>query len=129
MQYIILISLFCLGLALLAPHISSYIFARKRGLNISFQAIVFMHLRKAPVKEILNAMFLLKQEGISVEFVELEAHALAGGDVMNIVKGLITAKLAKVDLNKIQAFALDLAKKDILEYITFLQIQKEEQSS
>jgi uncharacterized protein YqfA (UPF0365 family) len=47
----------------------------------------------------------------------LEAHYLAGGNVMNVVVAIIAAHRARIDLDFDRAAAIDLAGRDVLEAV------------
>ena len=47
----------------------------------------------------------------------LEAHYLAGGNVPNVIRALIAAQRADIDLNFDRAAAIDLAGRDVLEAV------------
>ncbi len=48
---------------------------------------------------------------------ELEAHYLAGGNVPNVIRALIAAHRANIDLDWVTAAAIDLAGRDVLEAV------------
>ena len=47
----------------------------------------------------------------------LEAHYLAGGDVPNVIRAIIAAHRADIDLDFDRAAAIDLAGRDVLEAV------------
>jgi uncharacterized protein YqfA (UPF0365 family) len=53
-----------------------------------------------------------RRTGISTA--RLEAHYLAGGNVMNVIKAIIAAHRANIDLDFDRAAAIDLAGRDVL---------------
>ena len=56
-----------------------------------------------------------KQTGISTR--RLEAHYLAGGNVPNVIKAIIAAHRADIDLDFDRAAAIDLAGRDVLDAV------------
>ncbi len=62
-------------------------------------------------------MIMLHKAGLSVNTDRLEAHYLAGGDVIRVVKALISADKANLDLKFERACAIDLAGRDVLDAV------------
>jgi uncharacterized protein YqfA (UPF0365 family) len=56
-----------------------------------------------------------KNDGISTK--RLEAHYLAGGNVINVVHAIIAAHRAGIDLDFDRAVAIDLAGRDVLDAV------------
>ena len=56
-----------------------------------------------------------RQNGISTK--RLEAHYLAGGDVMKVTNAIIAANRAGIDLDFDRAAAIDLAGRDVLDAV------------
>lgn len=81
--------------------------------KISFPSLIGMRLRKVDPAVIVNAKIAAIKAGVSVSTEELEAHYLAGGDVMNVVRALIAADKANIPLQFKQASSIDLAGRDI----------------
>lgn len=59
------------------------------GVNISLIQLVFMRFRKVPPQIIVSAMIKGVKGSIPIEQDDLEAHYLAGGNIDNVVDGLI----------------------------------------
>jgi uncharacterized protein YqfA (UPF0365 family) len=57
------------------------------------------------------------QAGLNVTTRDLESHYLAGGRVENVVRALIAANRANIDLSLKTATAIDLAGRDILDAV------------
>jgi uncharacterized protein YqfA (UPF0365 family) len=55
--------------------------------------------------------------GLEVNIEALEAHYLAGGDVIKVIKALISADKANLDLSFERACAIDLAGRDVLDAV------------
>ena len=77
--------------------------------KISISERLGMALRQSPVKLIESCLRELQAAGIVLSSRDLEAHALAGGDIDKSTKGLILAKEAGLDLSWIQVCAIDLS--------------------
>jgi len=85
--------------------------------SVSFFQLVGMSLRKVPPSLIVDARIRLVKAGINIPMGFLEAHYLAGGDVINVVNALIAADKANIPLVFQQAAAIDLAGRDVLEAV------------
>ncbi|RMF61237.1 MAG: UPF0365 family protein, partial [Bacteroidetes bacterium] len=55
--------------------------------------------------------------GLNLSTAQLEAHYLAGGHVQNVVRALISADKANIDLTFERAAAIDLAGRDVFEAV------------
>lgn len=86
--------------------------------GISLPALVFMSLRKVNPTTIVDAQVMSVQAGLSrIPNDQLEAHYLAGGNVLTLVRALVVAHRARIDLNWETAAAIDLAGRDVLEAV------------
>jgi len=63
---------------------------------------------------IVDARISLIKAGLSLSTDEMEAHYLANGDVLNVVRALIAADKANIELSFQRAAAIDLAGRDVL---------------
>ncbi len=82
-----------------------------------FNDLVGMRLRKVPPDLIVRAKITAIKAGIPVEIPRLEAHYLAGGNVVKVVNALISANKANIELDFDKASAIDLAGRDVLEAV------------
>lgn len=87
------------------------------GAPISLTRIIAMRFRKVPARLIIDAGITGVKAGIPLSTDSLEAHYLAGGNVMNVVKALVAADKAAIKLSFERATAIDLAGRDILEAV------------
>ncbi|MDR0232531.1 MAG: flotillin-like protein FloA [Dysgonamonadaceae bacterium] len=95
-----------------------WIQAKAAGVNISLVQLFLMRLRKVPPPIIANAMINAHKAGLkSITRNELEAHYLAGGNVMRVVNALISAAKANMELSFQMATAIDLAGRDVLQAV------------
>ncbi len=92
-----------------------WIKALHSNVNVSYFRLVSMRLRKVPVQTIIEAYVLGRSEGYPIELDLLEAHYLAGGNVLRTVQAVIAANKANVKLDFKEAAALDLAGDGMLE--------------
>ncbi len=119
----ILLVIFLVGLILLR-FINLWIQAYLSKANIKFFALVGMQLRKVNPTIIVRAKIAAVQAGLTdgegkemPSGRELEAHYLAGGNVLNVVNALIAANRADLGLDFRRAAAIDLAGRDVLEAV------------
>lgn len=86
--------------------------------HVSILNLVGMRLRKVPPNLIVEALIRLRKAGLSeVDTDALEAHFLAGGDVLNVVNALIAADKAGISLSFERAAAIDLAGRDVFQAV------------
>ncbi|MCO6495880.1 MAG: flotillin-like protein FloA [Bacteroidetes bacterium] len=87
------------------------------GVRISLIQLIFMRWRKVPPSIIVKAMINSTKAGIRLTRDQLEAHYLAGGNVINVVNALISADKAVIPLDFNSATAIDLAGRDVFEAV------------
>jgi len=87
------------------------------GAKVGLFNIVFMRFRKVPPKLIVEAKIMAVKAGIRIESDELEAHFLAGGNVMRVIQALVAADKANIPLSFQRATAIDLAGRNVLEAV------------
>ncbi len=92
-------------------------------LNI-FRDLVGMRLRKVQPLVIVRSMIIATKAGLHLEAGKLEAHYLAGGNVVNVVNALVSANKAGLDLSFERATAIDLAGRDVLEAVKMSVLPK-----
>jgi uncharacterized protein YqfA (UPF0365 family) len=85
--------------------------------KVSMVSLIGMKLRRVPAHLIVDARIRLVKSGLEMPTDPLEAHFLAGGDVINVVKALIAADKANIDLSFKRATAIDLAGRDVLDAV------------
>ena len=105
--------------------IGRYLFmALLSGVRVSGIEIFFMQFRRSPVKQIIRELIKCAKNGIVVTRADLEMCYLAGGDVSNVVNGLITAKSYGITITVKEALNLDLQKRDLVLYFRNKQHQE-----
>ncbi len=87
------------------------------GAKVSLFKLLGMKLRKVPPSLIVGARIQLVKAGIELDTDPLEAHYLAGGDVMMVVNALIAADKANIDLTFQKACAINLAGRDVYDAV------------
>jgi uncharacterized protein YqfA (UPF0365 family) len=89
--------------------INIWIQARFSGAPVTFVNLLSMKLRRVPIGLIVQSRITAIKAGIPLTTDQLEAHYLAGGDVNQVVRALIAAEKATLNLGFDQAAAIDLA--------------------
>ena len=86
---------------------------------VTFLELLGMSLRKVNARTIVQAKIMATQAGIGrdISARRLEAHCLAGGDVPRVIRALIAAHRADLDLDFDRACAIDLAGRDVLDAV------------
>ena len=86
--------------------------------HVSIWNLIGMKLRRVPPTLIVEALIRLRKAGLSEMNTDaLEAHYLAGGDVLNVVNALIAADKAGISLSFERAAAIDLAGRDVFDAV------------
>lgn len=89
-----------------------------------FRDLIGMRLRKVPPVVIVRSLITATKAGIAVEAGKLEAHYLAGGNVISVVNALISAHKANLNISFERATAIDLAGRDVLEAVKMSVLPK-----
>ncbi|MCL1945983.1 MAG: flotillin-like protein FloA [Chitinivibrionia bacterium] len=85
--------------------------------NVGLVNIIFMRFRKVPAKLIVDAMITATKANLQITSDQLEAHFLAGGNVIRVVQALVAASKANIALTFGRATAIDLAGRNVLEAV------------
>ena len=88
------------------------------GAHISVFTLIGMSLRKVNAALIVRAYIQLHRAGLhTITTEEMEGHAMAGGNVQNVVNALIAADKAGIPLDFKRATAIDLAGRDVFDAV------------
>jgi uncharacterized protein YqfA (UPF0365 family) len=87
------------------------------GARVSLFNLVGMKLRKVPPTLIVDARIRAVKAGLHIDTDAMEAHYLAGGNIINVVQALIAADKANIELSFQQAAAIDLAGRDVYDAV------------
>ena len=90
-----------------------WISALAAGVPVGPMTLVGMRLRKVNPHKVIGPMIAAWKAGLQPSITEIEAHVLAGGDVQRVVRALISADKAEIELNFQRAAAIDLAGRDV----------------
>lgn len=91
--------------------------AQLSGVKINLLNLVLMRLRKVSPSLVTNAMITSTKAGLNLTTNEIETHYLAGGNVNNVIKALISADKANIPLDFKLATAIDLAGRDVFDAV------------
>lgn len=94
-----------------------WISALASNVKVSVMSLIGMRLRKVPPSIIVNSLITAHKAGLKIDQDALEAHYLAGGNVVRVTNALISADKANIDLGFQAATAIDLAGRDVLEAV------------
>ena len=85
--------------------------------HISMLKLIGMKMRKVDCQLITLNYITARKAGLKITVDELETHFMAGGNVENVVKALVAAYSANIDLTAQKAKAIDLAGRDVYEAV------------
>ncbi|HEY0669302.1 MAG TPA: flotillin-like protein FloA [Sphingobacteriaceae bacterium] len=115
--FIVVGSIIALFLFLYILPINLWFTAQLSGVKINLLNLVLMRLRKVSPSLIVNAMIISTKAGLNITSNEIETHYLAGGNVNNVIKALISADKANIPLDFKLATAIDLAGRDVFDAV------------
>ncbi len=107
----------------LAP-IPLWIAAWASGAYVGLMTLIAMRLRRVPPGTVVTARISAVKAGIEISINDLEAHFLAGGNVVRVVNAMISADKANIPLPFKRAAAIDLAGRNVLEAVQMSVIPK-----
>ncbi|HEY1024216.1 MAG TPA: flotillin-like protein FloA [Sphingobacteriaceae bacterium] len=110
-------SIIALTLFLYILPINLWFTAQLSGVRINLLNLVLMRLRKVSPSLVVNAMITSTKAGLNITSNEIETHYLAGGNVNNVIKALISADKANIPLDFKLATAIDLAGRDVFDAV------------
>lgn len=79
--------------------------------------LIGMKLRRVPPTQVVLTYISAVKAGLNLTTGMLEAHFLAGGSIMNVVRALIAAEKANIEISFQQAAAIDLAGRNIVDAV------------
>jgi uncharacterized protein YqfA (UPF0365 family) len=101
-----------------------WIAAWASGAYVGLLTLIGMRLRRVPPGTVVNAHISAAKAGLHLTINDLEAHYLAGGNVVRVVNALISADKANIEMPFKRAAAIDLAGRDVLEAVKMSVIPK-----
>ncbi len=111
-----------MGLRKVSPKliVSARISAVQAGIDLPTQQLESVFLVRRNPQDVfmcVNALIIAYKANLDITFADLQAHHFAGGRVDNLVKAMIAANRAKINLSFDVARAIDLAGRDILDAV------------
>ncbi len=111
-----------MGLRKVSPQliVSARISAVQAGIDLPTQQLESVFLVRRNPQDVfmcVNALIIAYKANLDITFADLQAHHFAGGRVDNLVKAMIAANRAKINLSFDVARAIDLAGRDILDAV------------
>jgi len=85
--------------------------------RVTIGELIGMRIRKVPPGVIVNSLITATKAGLKLTTNDLETHYMAGGNVPNVIRALISADKANISLSFKQATAIDLAGRDVFEAV------------
>ena len=96
---------------------SLYVKALLSGCYVGITRIVGMKLRGVNPGVIIDSLIMAHKAGLQVKDDLLESHYMARGNVPNVVRAIIAAEKAGIELIYDRACAIDLAGRDVLDAV------------
>jgi uncharacterized protein YqfA (UPF0365 family) len=121
---IVILVVVALILVLYLIPIPLWIAAWASGAYVGLLTLIGMRLRRVPPSTVVNARISAVKAGLEISINDLEAHYLAGGNVVRVVNALISADKANIEMPFKRAAAIDLAGRDVLEAVKMSVIPK-----
>lgn len=105
-------------MGVLARFFNLWIQCKFTGVGISMGKLIMMSIRKVNPSMIVRCKIMAVQAGLpDIPTQALEAHFLSGGNVPNVIRALVAAYRAGIDMDWQDAQAIDLAGRDVLEAV------------
>jgi uncharacterized protein YqfA (UPF0365 family) len=101
-----------------------WIAAWSSGAYVGLITLIGMRLRRVPPQTVVTARISAAKAGLPISVDDLEAHFLAGGDVVRVVQALISADKANIEMPFKRAAAIDLAGRDVLAAVKMSVLPK-----
>jgi uncharacterized protein YqfA (UPF0365 family) len=121
---LLLVVVAALILLLYLVPIPLWIAAWASGAYVGLLTLIGMRLRRVPPSTVVTARISAAKAGLDISINDLEAHYLAGGNVVNVVNAMISADKANIPLPLKRAAAIDLAGRDVLAAVKMSVIPK-----
>ncbi|MDB5289702.1 MAG: SigmaW regulon antibacterial, partial [Phycisphaerales bacterium] len=116
--FLIIVGIAFLVLLLLTfQFVGLYVRAIVSGSHVGFVDLMGMRVRKVNPLAIVNSRIQAMRAGLNISTAEMESHFLAGGDVQRVIRAMIAAHKANIDLTWQTSTAIDLAGRDILDAV------------
>src|SRR5918999_3563157 len=121
---LLLVAVAALILLLYLVPLPLWVAAWASGAYVGLLTLIGMRLRRVPPGTVVTARISAVKAGLDIPLNDLEAHYLAGGNVVNVVNAMISADKANIPLPFKRAAAIDLAGRDVLAAVQMSVIPK-----
>ena len=121
---LLVVALAALALLLYLVPIPLWIAAWASGAYVGLFTLIGMRLRRVPPSTVVNARISAVKAGLDISINDLEAHFLAGGNVVRVVNAMISSDKANIPLPFKRAAAIDLAGRNVLEAVQMSVLPK-----
>lgn len=111
------------GVMYLIP-IPLWIAAWASNAYVGLMTLIGMRFRRVPPGTVVNARISAVKAGLEISINDLEAHYLAGGNVVRVVNAMISADKANIPMPFKRAAAIDLAGRNVLEAVQMSVLPK-----
>ncbi len=101
-----------------------WIAAWASGAYVGLFTLIGMRLRRVPPTTVVTARISAVKAGLDISINDLEAHFLAGGNIVRVVNAMISADRANIPLPFKRAAAIDLAGRNVLEAVQMSVLPK-----
>jgi uncharacterized protein YqfA (UPF0365 family) len=91
--------------------------ARALGVERPFRRTAGMAFRRVRPGDVYGPLERARRAGVQLDADEAEAHLVIGGNLARVVDALVLAAEERVPLHFMQAVALDLSGRDVLEIV------------
>ena len=118
-SYLLFTGVFLFGIYVLLSFLpfGLWLTALFSGVRIPLLDLIDMKIRRVAPSPIVRSLIMARKAGIKIRKDDLEAHSLAGGDVENVVNGMIIAAKNKKHLSFSKACQMDLDREDLTKEI------------
>jgi uncharacterized protein YqfA (UPF0365 family) len=121
---LVVLVLVALGFLLYFIPVPLWVAAWASGAYVGLFTLIGMRLRRVPPATVITARISGVKAGLDIPLNDLEAHYLAGGNVVRVVNAMISADKANIPLPFKRAAAIDLAGRDVLEAVKMSVLPK-----
>ncbi len=121
---VLLVIFTAIGFLLFLVPIPLWIAAWASNAYVGLMTLIGMRLRRVPPSTVVTARISAVKAGLDIPINDLEAHFLAGGDVVRVVHAMISADKANIPMPFKRAAAIDLAGRDVLEAVKMSVLPK-----
>ena len=121
---VLLVIFTAIGFLLFLVPIPLWIAAWASNAYVGLMTLIGMRFRRVPPSTVVTARISAVKAGLDIPINDLEAHFLAGGDVVRVVNAMISADKANIPMSFKRAAAIDLAGRDVLEAVKMSVIPK-----